>query len=195
MAYATARPMQPDSIPVIDISPLSNGTDPQSVADALQAASTGLGFIYIKGHGIPDEVISAARATAFQFFKSTEAEKSSVLVSSKHRGWLKPGAAKMGDDAKADLKESFIWGHQDSAGHTDEDHPLRGKNQWPEFLPGMDQIAMSYFSYAHKVAFDLMRGFAIGLGLPENFFLLTADRPLSRASYVYYPAQDESCGE
>jgi isopenicillin N synthase-like dioxygenase len=59
----------------------------------------------------------------------------------------------------------------------------------------MDQIAMSYFSYTHKVAFDLMRGFAIGLGLSENFFLRTADRPLSRASYVYYPAQDESCGE
>lgn len=195
MAYATARPMQPDSIPVIDISPLSNGTDPQSVAVALQAASTGLGFIYIRGHGIPDEVIRAARATAFRFFKSSDAEKSSVLISPKHRGWLKPGAAKMGDDAKADLKESFIWGHQDAAGHTDEDHPLRGENQWPDFLPGMDQIAMSYFSYAHKVAFDLMRGFAIGLGLPEDFFMRTADRPLSRASYVYYPAQDESCGE
>ena len=195
MAYATARPMQPDSIPVIDITPLSNGTDPASVAEALQAASTGLGFIYIKGHGIPDEVIHAARATAFRFFQSSEAQKSTVLVSSKHRGWLKPGAAKMGDDAKTDLKESFIWGHQDATGHTAEDHPLRGKNQWPTFMPGMDQIAMEYFTYAHKVAFDLMRGFAIGLGLPEDFFLRTADNPLSRASYVYYPAQDASCGE
>jgi isopenicillin N synthase-like dioxygenase len=127
MAYATARPIQPDTIPVIDITPLRDGSDPQGVATALQAASTGLGFIYIKGHGIPDEVIRAARATAFRFFKSPEAEKSTVLVSSKHRGWLKPGAAKMGDDAKADLKESFIWGHQDPTGHTDEDHPLRGK--------------------------------------------------------------------
>lgn len=195
MPYATARPMKPDSIPVIDISSLSNGSDPATVAEALQDASTGLGFIYIKGHGIPDEIINAARATAFQFFRSTDKKKASVIVSSKHRGWLKPGAAKMADKAKTDLKESFIWGDQDSSGHTDEDHPLRGKNQWPTFIPGMDQIAMTYFSYAHRVAFDLMRGFAIGLKLPENFFLRTADRPLSRASYVYYPTQDESYGE
>lgn len=195
MAYATARPMQPDAIPVIDISPLRDGSDPQSVAAALHAASTGLGFIYIKGHGVPDEVIRAARATAFRFFTSSDAEKSTVLVSSKHRGWLRAGAAKMGDNAKPDMKESFIWGYQNPAGHAEDDHPLRGENQWPDFLPGMDQIAMTYFSYAHQVAFDLMRGFAIGLDLPENFFLRTADRPLSRASYVYYPAQDESCGE
>ena len=195
MAYATARPMQPDTIPVIDISAPNNGSDAADVAKALQAASTGLGFIYIKGHGIPNSVIQAARASAFEFFRSSDTDKSAVLISSKHRGWLKSGAAKMGDDAKVDLKESFIWGQQDDAGNTDEDHPLRGKNQWPDFIPGMDKIAMEYFSYAHKVAFNLMRGFAIGLKLPEDFFLRSADKPLSRASYVYYPAQDESCGE
>ena len=37
-----------------------------------------------------------------------------------------------------------------------------------------------------------MRGFALGLGLPENFFLRSADRPLSRASLVYYPHQEEA---
>lgn len=195
MAYAPARAMQPDTIPVIDITPLRDGTDPKTVADALHKASTGLGFIYIKGHGIPEEIIRAASATAYQFFAASSDDKSSVTISQKHRGWLAPGAAKMGDDAKVDLKESFIWGYQDSRGHTEEDHPLRGANQWPTFVPTMKSVAMEYFSYAHKVAFDLMRGFAIGLGLPEGFFLENCDRPLSRASFVYYPAQDESCGE
>ena len=195
MAYASARAMQPDTIPVIDITPLRDGSDPVSVAQALHQASAGLGFIYIKGHGIPEEIIKAASATAYQFFGASLGEKESVKISDKHRGWLGAGAAKMGDDAKADLKESFIWGYQDSKGNTEEDHPLRGANQWPAFVPTMSVVAMEYFSYAHRVAFDLMRGFAIGLNLPEDFFLKSCDKPLSRASFVYYPAQDESCGE
>ena len=40
-----------------------------------------------------------------------------------------------------------------------------------------------------------MRGFALGLNLEENFFLKTSDRPLSRASFVYYPQQPESMGD
>ncbi len=195
MAYASARAMQPDAIPVIDITSLRDGSDPTEVATALHAASQGLGFIYIKGHGIPEPVIRAARATALQFFAANADEKSAVRVSNKHRGWLAPGAAKMGDDAKTDLKESFIWGYQDAAGHTEEDHALRGANQWPSFVPTMRPVAMEYFSYAHHVAFDLMRGFAMGLNLPADFFLTSCDRPLSRASFVYYPTQDESCGE
>lgn len=195
MAYASARAMTPDTIPVIDISPLRDGSDPESVADALHRASTGLGFIYIKGHGIPEELIRAARAIAHQFFAATNEEKATVTVSAQHRGWLGPGAAKMGDDSKVDLKESFIWGYQDAGGNTEEDYPLRGANQWPDFVPTMSAIAMEYFSCAHKVAFDLMCGFAIGLNLPEDFFLKSCDRPLSRASFVYYPAQDESLGE
>ena len=54
MAYAQARKLDKDVIPVIDIEPLRNGSDPQGVAKKLHAASQGLGFIYIKGHGISD---------------------------------------------------------------------------------------------------------------------------------------------
>ncbi len=39
-----------------------------------------------------------------------------------------------------------------------------------------------------------MRGFAIGLGLAENYFLKTSDAPLSRASFVYYPPQQKEMG-
>ena len=100
----------------------------------------------------------------------------------------------MKDGAKADLKESFIWGHEDDDDQALMDHDLRGKNIWPAELPHMSQQAMSYFQHAHKVAHHLMRGFALGLDLEEDFFLKTASRPLSRASYVYYPAQPAELG-
>jgi len=122
--------------------------------------------------------------------------RTTSLISPQHRGWLKPGASKMQQDAKADLKESFVWGHQNSSEDTPpNDHPLRGSNQWPTNQPDLEPAAMAYFDCAHKVAFQLMRGFALGLDLPENFFLRTCTQPLSRASFVYYPPQPESLGE
>ena len=143
MVYAEAKHIDAQVIPVVDITPLRDGTDPEAVARALHAASQGLGFIYVKGHGIPEEVIAAARESAYAFFRSPDELKATVAVSPKHRGWLGRGGARMQDDAKADLKESFIWGYQDDDGDTPEDHPLRGPNRWPDFLPDLQDHAMT----------------------------------------------------
>ena len=194
MAYAEAKYVDEEIIPVIDITPLRDGSDPGGVARALHAASQGLGFIYVKGHGIPDAHITTARETALSFFALPEETKAQVSVTGAHRGWLGGGKAKMQDDAKADLKESFIWGFQDAAGATPDDHPLRGGNNWPGFMPAMERDAMAYFHQAHDVAHHLMRGFALGLDLEPEFFLKSADAPLSRASFVYYPEQPPEAG-
>lgn len=182
----------PESIPVIDITPLRDGSDPQGVAEALLAASRKLGFIYVSGHGIPPDVITEARKQAYLFFRSPESARSGYAISDKHRGWLARGGARMQDDVEADLKESFLWGYQDASGNTPADHELRGPNQWPDFVPGMESAAMSYFEHADRVARHLLAGFALGLQLRADFFLQHCEFPLSRASFVYYPAQDES---
>ena len=189
MAMATAKTIDPDAIPIVDIGQLRDGSDPGAVAAALHAASQRLGFIYIRGHGIPKSAIDAARASAFGFFRAPEGDKETVRISSRHRGWIGVGGAKMCDEATADLKESFVWGYQNADGSAPADHPLRGENQWPAALPDLEAHAMRYFHHAHDVARHLMRGFALGLDRDEDFFLRTADRPLSRASFVYYPAQ------
>jgi len=195
MGYAKARQSSTDSIPVVDISPLTDGSNPLMVAKQLHAASQNLGFIYIRGHGIPSALINRARAQALEFFRSGKQQKNAVLVSAKHRGWLKPGASKMQDGVAADLKESFIWGIEDDQGNTPNDHPLRGPNQWPIGIPGLRPTAVDYFHSANTVAMHLMRGFALGLELHEEFFLRSCSLPLSRASFVYYPAQSAALGE
>lgn len=195
MAYATAKTMDADVIPVVDITTLRDGSNSRQVASQLHAASQNLGFIYVKGHGIPRPAIEAARKSAYQFFHAPDTQKEAVRVSSSHRGWLSQGGAKMQENARVDLKESFIWGYQDENGATPDDHSLRGPNQWPSFVPSIEADATAYFRQAHEVAYHLMRGFAIGLDLPDNFFLQTCNQPLSRASFVYYPAQPENSGE
>ncbi|MDC0196020.1 2OG-Fe(II) oxygenase [Gammaproteobacteria bacterium] len=195
MGYAKAKHFDPRLIPVIDITPLRDGTDPIGVSKSLHEASQNIGFIYIKGHGMSDITIGNARATALQFFKSKEADKSLVSVTDKHRGWLGPNRSRMRDDVKSDLKESFIWGLENNKINLTSDLYVFGDNKWPIFLPEMKKPAQEYFNQAQSIACHLLRGFALGLGLQENFFLQNVSHPLSRASYVYYPQQLESMGE
>jgi len=63
---------------------------------------------------------------------------------------------------------------------------------WPDFVPQLETLGNAYLKQAHQVAYHLMRGFALGLGLKEDFFLQTTGKPLSRASLVYYPHQEET---
>ena len=195
MGYAKASYFDSNLIPVIDITRLRDGTDPVGVAKSLHKASKDIGFIYIKGHGVSYETIASARATALKFFRAPESDKFSVSVSGNHRGWLGPNRSKMRDNAKADLKESFIWGSKNMGQEALAEHYVRGVNKWPVFLPEMQKPALSYFNEASEVARHLLRGFAVGMGLNEEFFLQNISQPLSRASYVYYPQQLESMGE
>ncbi len=194
MAYATAKMLDQSLVPIVDIGPLRDGSDPSSVAAALHLASTEVGFIYVTNHGVADSALSAARDIALAFFRLDVAEKKAVRVTNKHRGWLATGGAKMQDDAQPDLKESYIWGYQDANGLTPEDHSLRGANLWPDAMPTLENAAMGWFDAAHDVARDLMRAFAIGMDKPADFFLKNTDAPMSRASFVYYPPQPADLG-
>ena len=195
MSYTEAKHLELDKIPIIDITKLCDDSDPLPVAKELHKASSGLGFIYIKGHGIPENVISELRDEGLNFFRTDEAKKADVKITEKHRGWLGYGGAKMKDDAKADLKESFLWGYQSKDGISLNNHPLRGPNIWPSFQPKLEKKAVEYFNFADNLARNLMQGFALGLGLEKNFFLKTSENPLSRASLVYYPNQSLEHGK
>ena len=71
---------------------------------------------------------------------------------------------------------------------------MRGVNQWPRSMPRLGLILERYFDAASEVARHVLRGCALGLGLPANTFLQGVSRPLSRASLAYYPPQPETLG-
>lgn len=135
MAYASAARLDTACVPLIDIRALRDGSNPQAVADALHRASHEIGFVYLTNHGIDPAFLQQARSTTLDFFRRPLDDKLKISISAQHRGFLKIGAAKMGDDARPDRKESFVWGVEDADGHAPDDHPLRGTNRWPEDVP------------------------------------------------------------
>ncbi len=177
-------------MPVVDITALVRGEAAADVGKSLHQASSNLGFIYVKGHGLEAQLLRDLRHVGMEFFWLPAEEKSRVNATRNHRDWLGPGQSKMDDGLLPDLKESFVLGYGNQS--TESDYPLRGTNLWPSHPSQLEALAKTCLKQVHVVAGHLMRGFAFGLGLPEDFFLRSADRPLSRVSLVCYPHQEET---
>ena len=194
MTPRAARLIDAAEIPVIDIAPLRGGEKAglAAVAAQLRRAAVHPGFFYVRNHGVPAAVIEGALAASKAFFARPDDDKARVGINRRHRGWLRVGAATMKGSAQPDLKESYVW-----ALDLPEDdpvvaagHPLLGPNNWPDFIPGFGTRLTAFHEAASGCARDLMRAFAVSLGLPGDFFLGNLERPLSRGAVVYYPAQE-----
>lgn len=194
MAYAHASTTDLSEIPVIDLTALRNGSDPQAVARALVRASSEVGFLYVSGHGIEAAVIERARAAARSFFALAEETKKQVAVDANHRGFIPVGQAFMTKGAKMDLKESFVWGWEGELAAPNP-YPLPAPNQWPDFMPSLRESLMPFFSAAEATAQAVLSGFARGLDLEPDFFHRHGERPISRASITYYPPQTPDLGQ
>ena len=208
--HARAEPIDAGEVPIIDIAPLRDGTDPGGVGAALARAATEVGFLYVRNHGVDAALVARARRAALEFFRLPEEAKREAGTNRFHHGYLKPGSTKMYDDARLDLKESFNWGieldggpgdalHGDSGVRTDAaaepENPLFGPNVWPSAMPELKASVYPYFEAASACAENLLRGFALGAGLDAEHFVRLRDRPVSRGSLQYYPPQPDGAGE
>jgi isopenicillin N synthase-like dioxygenase len=199
MSYADAKAIATTAIPVIDMTSLHEGTvdGARQVAGQLLEAAETVGFFYVRNHGIPQDLIARTDAVARRFFSLHLEEKQKVKVAPWHRGYIKVGEAKMYDNAKPDLKESFIWGGEVSPDDADTEvgHNLRGPNQWPRLVPEMRPVLNEYFDAANQCGRILLRAFAANLGLDLDHFTRQFDRPITRGSLVFYPPQAPDLGE
>lgn len=196
MLSATSATPLDSGIPVVDIGPLRDNSNPGEVARQIHDANRGLGFLYVCNHGLPEELIAETRGAGLEFFRQPESVKREVCMHQNHRGFLGIGDAKMYRGARSDLKESFVWGAEPGPQTARDRAPNRfeGANRWPSMPSALQRCCRSYLDAAHQVAQHLLRAFALGLSLPESTFLAGCENPISRASLIFYPPQAEDMG-
>lgn len=191
------------SVPVIDISAL-RGTDAAARADvALQinAACTATGFFTVVGHGVSTELLDRTRAAAAAFFAADDDAKNAVLRPPEKisRGWNPPAdrslANTLGEDTPPDLQEAWAMGSPDTgpAPYFTEGAGAKifAANKWPE-IDGFRATLEQYYREMTDLSDTMMRGFALALGLDEDFFAPKADKPGSIVRLVRYPAQHDA---
>ena len=186
------------SLPIVDISSIreSGGSISVEVATAIRQAYMEYGFFYITGHGIPNAIIGAAAASAMRFFRLPLEKKRKVSANVIHRGWHALGDAQMYGAERPDYKEFYQVGLELGANDSDVQagQPLRGPNNWPDFMPELRRDMYAYFEAVGNCGQDLLRGVAVSLDINPDFFVDKYEKPLQRTQAVYYPPQPNSLG-
>jgi isopenicillin N synthase-like dioxygenase len=185
-------------IPVIDVSGLY-GTEEQrrAVADELGRAARTVGFLYVTGSRVPEELFDDLLTVTQAFFALPLEEKLKVYIgnSANHRGYVPTGeeGGNINSDHDAngplpDLKEAFDLSLDLPADDPDylAGNPMVGPNQWPE-LPGMKATVNAY--YAAVLAFGkvLLQGFAMALGESADCFDTLVTKAPSQLRLIHYP--------
>ena len=197
MSYASVRTISTAEIPVIDVGPLlsADRENQHAVALALLKASSEVGFFYVSNHGVAAETIAVADKAARDFFARPLEEKLAVAINRHHHGFLRRGEAKMYDTARADLKESFVWGLETEEGDPERESNLfLGPNRWPSDMPALRNALYPYYLSMTECAKRLARAFALSLDQPEDFFVGSCRKPISRSAIIYYPPQPPDLG-
>ncbi|WP_158166513.1 isopenicillin N synthase family dioxygenase [Mycolicibacterium smegmatis] len=178
------------ALPVVDL-----GDDAAVVTDQLRRVAHEVGFFYLVGHGVPDDLLDRVLTAARRLFALPQADKDAIaMVNSPHfRGYTRLGGELTG--GRVDWREQIDIGPEREP-LDDPAEPylrLQGPNQWPEALPGLPAVVAEWDAALAQVGRALLRHWAVALGNPADVFdEAFADNPATLIKIVRYPAQAET---
>ncbi|UFN49849.1 isopenicillin N synthase family oxygenase [Roseomonas sp. OT10] len=185
------------TIPIIDVGGLRDPAARPATVAALGAACRDTGFFLVTGHGVRDPaagLFPAARA----FFALPPAAKDAVSIrrSPHNRGYVALSEERLQADAAPDRKEAFNIGLDLPPDDPEivAGIPFRGVNLWPD-LPGFRQTLLAHFRECWRLGRLLHRGFALDLGVAEDFFEDKLDRPIATLRLLRYPGGGPEGGD
>ena len=187
--------------PVIDLAAFERASeaDKREIGRDMDLICRASGFLAVKNHGIPDEVISAVWNQAHDFFDLPyEAkDKCKAPYPGYPYGYLGPGAEALakskGVDSPPDLKESFNGGPRSMPpGLTDQEALsfCYAATIWPDEPKGFRPAWEGYYKAVTDLAARIMRVFAVALELPEEYFQSFIGAPISALRALNYPELD-----
>ena len=184
-------------IPIIDFGPYFAGRSGALVALAAQVreACERVGFFYIKGHGVPEELIERTFAEARRFHALPMDAKRKLALDQNNVGYLAMNASTQRHSTvhqatRPNENESFFVIVDRPADHPDvlAGKPLRGRNQWPDGLPGFRDNVMAYFTTLNALGQRMLPAFAAALGMPDEYFApLFSDDNHATLRLLHYP--------
>lgn len=189
-------------IPVIDYGPYLAG-EPGALAplvEQVRHACENVGFLYALNHGVAQETIDRAFAASRRFHALPLEDKLRLSLNENNIGYMPMNASVQGASTvhkatKPNQNESFFISHDRGPDHPDvlAGLALRGRNQWPEGLPGLRADMMGYFHAVGAMCDRMLPPFALALGMPADFFApFFADECHANLRFLHYPPQADT---
>lgn len=174
------------ALPVVDLR-----TEAAELREGLREAAHEVGFFYLTGHDVPDELARGVLEAARRLFALPEADKDAVaMVHSPHfRGYTRMGGELT--RGEVDWREQIDIGPERPSigGPGRPDYLwLQGPNQWPAALPELPGIIGEWDAALSRVARTLLAHWAASLGSPaEVFDAAFAEAPATLIKIIRYP--------
>jgi isopenicillin N synthase-like dioxygenase len=182
--------------PLIDVaalvSPGASPADRAKAASEIDAAARSWGFFYAANHGVDTRLVDEVVAQGRAFFAQDLGEKMRIPMAAGGTAWRGyfPAGGEL-TSGRPDWKEGLYLGSELGAEHprVRQGVILHGPNLWPS-LPGFGETVLAYLSAMEALGHALMRGCALGLGLPATWFDEHGTRdPLLLLRFFNYPTR------
>lgn len=176
------------AIPVVDLAEFLSG-DPkrkQAFVEQLGKAYEDVGFVAVKNHGIPDELIEDLYKYVQEFFSLPLEQKKAYEIAGMagQRGYTSFGKEHAKGSEAPDLKEFFQYGQVARDGFKEEDYPANVQvQQVKEFNPTFDEAYRAF----EKSGTALLQAIALYLGLDEYYFDNYVRNGNSILRAIHYP--------
>ncbi|HEU5053767.1 MAG TPA: 2-oxoglutarate and iron-dependent oxygenase domain-containing protein [Hanamia sp.] len=177
------------NIPVVDLSDFT-GEDPklkEAFVQKLGKAYEEVGFVAVKNHGIPSDLIDDLYKKVQQFFSLPAGKKKNYEIPelAGQRGYTSFGKEHAKGSDAPDLKEFFQYGQT-----VPEDHPLKPEypdNVKVDEVKGFDETLHEAYRAFEKSGKSLLQAIALYIGLDEHFFDDKVEEGNSIVRAIHYP--------
>lgn len=180
--------MSTHTIPIVDLSDfLAGGERKQKFVHELGKAFEDIGFVSVRNHGVPQEVIDAYYNAVMQFFALPRETKFSYEIPdlAGQRGYTSFGKETAKGYDAPDLKEFWQMGQIVEGEDMPKDHypDNVSVNEVPEF----NELSVKLFKSFENSARELLRAIAIHLGIGEYYFDQHIHNGNSILRAIHYP--------
>ena len=159
------------SIPSVDLAEFLSGNPARKAAfvQQLGKAYEEVGFVAVKNHGVPDDLIANLYKYVQEFFSlpSDQKKKYEIPELAGQRGYTSFGKEHAKGSDAPDLKEFFQYGQIPRDNYKEEDYPPNVQvKEISTFNPTMEAAYRAF----EKSGTALLQAIALYLGLDENYF-------------------------
>ncbi|MFN3795481.1 MAG: isopenicillin N synthase family dioxygenase [Chitinophagaceae bacterium] len=177
------------SIPVVDLAQFTSGdaAAKQAFVQALGKAYEEVGFVAVKNHGIPDELIRQQYEYVQQFFSLPLEKKLQYEIAglAGQRGYTSFGREHAKGSDAPDLKEFFQFGQM-----VDASHPLKWEypdNVQVKEIGAFNPTLESAYRHFEQSGRSLLQAIALYLELDEHYFDEHIEDGNSILRCIHYP--------
>ena len=178
MSKTTVQLGAREKIPVIDFTGLKSADLAlrKDTAIRMRGAFEDFGFIYLKNHGVPQNLVDEMFARSISFFDLPQRSKAEA------GGYRGAGLTGLDPTKPTDVKERFRAPYDSSL----------PPEYWPQRPPGFREAVSVFHEAGLAVLRQLMRGVALSLGLSEEYFDAAHEPHSGAVMLLHYPPITES---